>query len=181
MTDLQQIVAGCKLNDRKSQEKLYKQFYPAFFALCKSFFTDPHDVLTAINNGMLKIFKNIGQFDATKGEFFNWCYTIIRYSALTLVRDKRANLMVELQDEHVEYIAVNPFKALEWKDIYIQLDKLPAATRAVCTLFYIEGFSIKEIGESLKLKEGTVKWHLSECRLKLKTIFDQLSIIEKSA
>ncbi|MBZ5856796.1 RNA polymerase sigma factor [Flavihumibacter profundi] len=169
------------MNDRKSQEKLYKQFYPAFFALCKTFFSDNHDILTALNNGMLKIFRNIGQYDPSRGEFFNWCYTIIRNAALTLVRDKRANLTVELKDDLNVYTTINPFRQFEWKDIYVYLDKLPAGTRAVCSLFYLEGYNIREIGEALELKDGTVKWHLNECRNKLKVIFEQSPIIERSA
>jgi RNA polymerase sigma factor (sigma-70 family) len=149
--------------------------------LCKTFFSDNHDILTALNNGMLKIFRNIGQYDPSRGEFFNWCYTIIRNTALTLVRDKRANLTVELKDDLNAYTTINPFRQFEWKDIYVYLDKLPAGTRAVCSLFYLEGYNIKEIGEALELKEGTVKWHLNECRNKLKVIFEQSPIIERSA
>jgi RNA polymerase sigma factor (sigma-70 family) len=54
--------------------------------------------------------------------------------------------------------------------VYYYLDKLPPATRAVCTLHYLEGYAVKEIAELLKISEGTIKWHLSESRNKLKTL-----------
>jgi RNA polymerase sigma-70 factor (ECF subfamily) len=171
--DLQDIINGCIKKDPACQEKLYKQFYPAFFALCKSFFTDNHDILTALNNGMLKVFKHIQEYDPAKGSFFNWAYTTVRNAALTLIRDKKPNLSFELNDHIQEAYSSSPFKQLEWKDIYYYLAQLPANTRYVCTLFYLEGFSIKEIAASLDMKEGTVKWHLNECRSRLKTIFDQ--------
>jgi RNA polymerase sigma-70 factor (ECF subfamily) len=53
---------------------------------------------------------------------------------------------------------------------------LPAATRAVCTLFYIEGFSIKEIAAQLNISEGTIKWHLNESRNRLRILFTQKQI-----
>ncbi len=171
MEDLTNILQGCKNNCRLSQEKLYRQFYPALFALGKKFFSDNHEILTAINNGMLRVFKNIDQYDASKGEFFNWVYTIVRNAALTLIRDKNTIIYAELQDDITSSSTINPFKKAEWKDIYIYLDKLPGATRAVCSLFYMEGFSIKEIVDALGIKEGTVKWHLNESRNKLKEIF----------
>ena len=134
---------------------------------------EKHEIITALNNGMLKVFNNISQYDASKGELFNWMYTVVRNAALTMLRDKKTIITIEINDIVPEILNHNPFQKAEWKDIYIYLDKLPPTTRAVCSLFYIEGFSIKEIGISLDMKEGTIKWHLSESRSKLKSIFEK--------
>jgi RNA polymerase sigma-70 factor (ECF subfamily) len=170
--DIENIIHGCRQQDRKCQEALYRQYYAALFALCKSFFSDEHDIVTALNNGMLKVFQNIDQYDMTKGKFFNWVYTTVRYAALTMIRDRKPNLTYELNENMQEASAGNPFAKLEWADIYFYLDQLPSNTRIVCTLYYIEGFSIKEIAASINMKSGTVKWHLNECRTRLKTIFE---------
>jgi len=167
------IIDGCKKNDPQSQEKLYKQFYPAMFALCKCFFSDNHDILTAVNNGMLKVFRNIDKYDPAKGDLFNWAYTTVRNAALTLIRDKKTRLTFELNENNSDAVVNNPFKQLEWKDIYYYLDQLPPNTRYVCSLYYLEGFSIKEIVQLIDMKEGTVKWQLNECRTRLKEIFEQ--------
>jgi RNA polymerase sigma factor (sigma-70 family) len=172
LSNIKEILEGCKRNDRQSQEKLYHQFYPALYGLCKQFFDDKHDVLTALNNGMLKVYKNIEQYDSSKGEFFNWAYTIVRNAALTLIRDKKQYTLQELNEETVSLPAGNPFYKLERQDIYVYLGKLPPVTRAVCSLFYIEGLSIKETASSLTIQEGTVKWHLNQCRTKLRRIFE---------
>lgn len=144
--------------------------YPALFALCKTFFDEKHDILTALNNGMLKVFKNIAQYDAAKGTFFNWAYTIVRHAALTIVRDAKTNEDLKYDGDVAPAPGHNPLANAEWKDIYIYLGQLPATTRAVCSLFYLEGFSIKEIATALGMKEGTVKWHLAESRSRLKPI-----------
>ena len=171
MDDIKHIIEGCKRQDRLSQEKLYRQFYPALFTLCKTFFDNNHDILTALNNGMLRVYKNIEQFDQTKGTFFNWIYTIVRNASLTLVRDKKTAASMELfTDELQDTVGYNPFLEKEWPDIFSCLAKLPPTTRAVCSLYYMEGFSIKEIAVALDMKEGTVKWHLNESRKRIKII-----------
>ena len=176
--DLQDIIQGCKNNDRISQEKLYRQFYPGLYALCKKFFNDPHDILTALNDGMLHVFKNIRQYDPAKGEIFNWAYTIVRNAAITQLKNRKLKYSTtEITVKIEKILSENPFKELEWNDIYFYLDKLPPATRAVCTLHYLEGFAIKEISECLDLSEGTVKWHLSESRSRLRTLFSKSSIL----
>jgi RNA polymerase sigma factor (sigma-70 family) len=151
---------------------LYLQFYPAMFNLCNKFFDDSQDIVTAVNNGMLRVFKNIDQYDSEKADLFTWIYAIVRNAALTVVRDKKTKAsVVELTSDIVAETNVNPFKNSEEGEVFVYLGKLTATTRAVCSLFYIEDYSIKEIAVSLIMKEGTVKWHLNEGRNKLKMIF----------
>ena len=176
LEDIKHIIEGCKRHDELSREKIYRKFYPALFALGRTFFEDEHDVITAVNNGMLRVFSHIEQYDPAKGTFFNWVYTIVRNVALTLIRDKKNHLTFELIENKPEAPGNNPFKQLEWKDVYYYLDMLPAKTRCVCSLYYLEGFSMKEIANAIDINEGAVKWHLSECRKRLRIIFEQLNI-----
>lgn len=165
-------MAGCKRRERQYQEKLYRQFYPVLFALCQNFFEDKHDIVTAINNGMLKVFANIDRYDPDKGEFFSWMYTTVRNAALTMLRDRKTQAFnyVEIEDRMGFLSRDDPFEALSASDIHICLMQLPVATRRICSLFYMDGFAIKEIAEALTISEGTVKWHLSESRRRLQTI-----------
>lgn len=174
LNPLPEILAGCRRRERQSQEKLYRQFYPVLFALCKNFFEDKHDIVTAINNGMLKVFSNIDQYDAAKGEFFSWMYTTVRNAALTMLRDRKTQAFdyVEIEDKMGFVSPDDPFEQLSANDIHLHLLQLPVATRRICSLYYMDGFSIKEIVESLAISEGTVKWHLSESRNRLKVIFE---------
>jgi RNA polymerase sigma factor (sigma-70 family) len=170
LEELQQLIHECSNHNRLAQEKLYRKFYPPLFLLCKRFFANNHEALECLNDGMLKVYKNIAQFENNKGDFFNWAYTIIRNTALDKLRLK-PHLPVEEINADVEFTyAENSFEALDWKDTYKLLDVLPPATRVVCTLYYIEGFKIKEISDELKLSPGTIKWHLSEIRLRLKPV-----------
>ncbi|MCE7065010.1 RNA polymerase sigma factor [Dyadobacter sp. CY326] len=173
LDNLETILAGCRRRDRQSQEKLYRRFYPALFALCRNFFEEKHDVLTALNNGMLKVFQHIDQYDPEKGEFFNWMYTTVRNAALTLLRDRKMQAFdyVEIDEQMGFESAENPLDALNASDIQIYLAQLPVATRRICGLFYLDGFSVKEIAEALEISDGTVKWHLSESRTRLRSIF----------
>lgn len=169
MDELQQLISDCIANKRLSQEKLYRKFYPALFLLCKRFFANDHDALEALNDAMMKVFRHLGTYNSSKGEFFNWVYTIVRNTALDNLKLVKQPVQ-ELNGQAEKSFDDNPLKSLEWKDIYVLLDALPPATRVVCSLFYLEGFSIKEIGEKLQLSIGTVKWHLSETRNKLKPV-----------
>ena len=168
MEDLHQLIKECAANNRLSQEKLYYRFYPALMLMCKRFFADDHTALEALNDGMIKVFKKINAYQPEKGEFFNWIYTVVRNTALDKLKLSAIPVIVELNGSAEFDTNENPFQALEWQDIYTLLDKLPPATRAVCALFYLEGYSVNDAAEHLNLTAGTVKWHLHEGRKKLK-------------
>ena len=172
--DLNILLKGCIRYDRPSQEKLYKQFYPDLFALCHKFFDDEHDIITALNNGMMNVFNSIEKYDAAKGDLYGWIYSIVRNAAISVVRTKKRDIITHelVSDMQVE-ASVNPLGNFEEEVILTFLTTLGATTRAVFNLFYVEGFLIKEISQSLDMKEGTVKWHLSESRGKIKIILTE--------
>ncbi|GGA98104.1 RNA polymerase sigma factor [Puia dinghuensis] len=171
--ELQLLINGCVKNDRASQEKLYKQFYLPLFSLCRRFFQNDHEAIESVNDGMLKVFEKVGSYRADKGRFFNWMYTIVRNTAV----DKfRASVVIPTGDmEEVvetEGVGANPVEWLESKELSLLFDQLSPAPRGICNLFYIEGYAIREIADRLRVSTGTVRWHLSESRKKLKPIID---------
>lgn len=169
MQEEYQLIEGCISNNRPAQEKLYRLFYPGLILLCKRFFRDDHTALETLNDGMMKVYKNIASYDAGKGELYNWAYTIVRNTALDKLKLASWPAPVALTEDGQSY-RDNPLKSLEEQDIYKLLDTLAPATRVICSLYYLEGFSIKDITIKLDLSTGTVKWHLSETRKKLKPV-----------
>jgi RNA polymerase sigma factor (sigma-70 family) len=173
LEDLQEIIAGCVLNDRKSQEKLYKQFYITLYCLCRRFFPNEHEAVESVNDGMMKVFERIGTFHPDRGKFFNWVYTIVRHTALDKLRASVARTtytdVIDAELIQIDLIN-NPIRSMESKDLYLLLDRLTPATRVIFDLFYIEGYAIKDIADELTISAGTVKWHLSDGRRKLKTL-----------
>jgi RNA polymerase sigma factor (sigma-70 family) len=170
LEDLQQLIQECAANNRLSQEKLYRKFYPPLMLLCKRFFRDDHEALEVLNDGMLKLYKNIHTYDVGKGSFFNWAYTIVRNTALDKLKLVKIPAAIELNGISKTHSEQNALQSLEWKDIHKLLDELPPATRGICVLYYLEGFSIMDICGKLGLSAGTIKWHLSETRKKLNPV-----------
>lgn len=170
MDNWDKIIHGCKNNNRRSQEKMYIIFYPALFALCKKFFSNSHDILTALNNGMLKVYSNIDQFDNSKGDFSGWVYTVVKNSALTMIRDRKSTIEIDFFESMEKFDDLIITDESDLTEVYKLLDVLPDTTRVVCSLFYLENYSIKEIATNLDIKEGTVKWHLHASREKIKSV-----------
>lgn len=166
--NLQHIINGCTRKDPVWQEKLYRLYYPALYLVCKTFFSEKHDIITALNNGMLRVYANIHLYNESKGSLYNWMHTVVRNAALTYLRDSKKITTIELTPDVKIDLTENTFAGFDWEKLLMLLEKLPTVTRAVVVLFYVEEQSVKEITQLLGMKEGTVKWHLSEGRKKLR-------------
>jgi RNA polymerase sigma factor (sigma-70 family) len=164
------IIAGCKKNDRKAQERLYRNFYESMMNLCVRYTKSEDDAKLVLNTGFLKVFKNIEKYDSQKAALYTWIRTIIVNSCLDHIKSKQ-NLIVpnELQESEMLYTDAEANTKVNVTEILHLIRKLPASTQAVFNLYIIEGYNHKEIAAMLHISEGTSKWHLSEARKNLKT------------
>ena len=167
------LIDGCKSNDRKAQESLYKHFYVEMLRVCYRYLKTDDLAKEALNIGFLKVFQNIAAYETAKGEPGAWIRTIIVRTCIDLVRKELKFNLSPIAD-HEEEIFVEPsvLSKLYAEDILQSIRKLPDATQLVFNLSVIEGYNHKEIGEKLNISESTSRWHLSEARKQLRTQLD---------
>lgn len=162
------VLTGCRRNDRKAQEALYRAYYKVMVAICLRYTKNEDDAVEVLNNGFLKVFQNIERYESGKGSLYTWIRIVVVNSCLDFIKKKaRAEPHKELNeaaDVHVPADAVSRMKAGE---LLALIRSLPSSTAAVFNLYVIEGYSHREVGALLGISEGTSKWHLSEARKQL--------------
>ena len=161
----QDLIKGCIFNDRRVQGLLYKQYCSSLMVLCKSYAKNEEDAVEMLQDGFLKVFQQIDSYDANKSSIYTWMRTIMIHTAIDFLRKQnRKNISVEWKEEHEPVIEAEALQRMSAQQIQCMLQHLPSTTRAVFNLYITEGYNHKEIGELLKISEGTSKWHLSEAR-----------------
>lgn len=167
--DIDKIIAGCVQNDRKSQELLYRQFFPTMMSMCMRYMGDKDKAAAIVNDGLLKVFLKIDQY-GHKGSFEGWIRRIVFRSLSDAVRKDSNYLKFMVFDEYEVSNNESILSKLYEEDILKLIDLIPAASGEVFILFAISGYSHKEIAEKKGISVGTSKWHLSEARKKLQAL-----------
>lgn len=167
--DIEKIIAGCKKNDRKSQELLYRQFFPTMMSMCMRYMGDREKAAAIVNDGLLKVFTRIDQYK-NLGSFEGWIRRIVFRSISDAVRKDSNYLKFMVFEDYETRSSDNVLSKLYEEDILKLIEKIPAASGDVFILFAVSGYSHKEIAELKGISVGTSKWHLSEARKRLQEL-----------
>ena len=189
---LQNIVTGCKKQDRASQKALYLKYVSSLMSICQRYVTNDSDAEEILNNAFLRIFKHIGQFN-NDGSFEGWLKRITVNCCLTYIgksnfinRTKIVALQNDNSDDSVLFSAGN-FSITEngtedkyRKEYLLKLvHNLPETTRLVFNLYVFEEFNHREIGDLLGIAERTSQAHLANARKILSEELDKKSLVHK--
>lgn len=173
------LIDGCRKNDRKAQELLYRNFYRAMMNLCVRYTKNERDALEAMNKGFYKVFKNILRYDASKSTLYTWIRTIILNSCLDLVKAHNSKpITAELLEATQVNITPSVFSKMSAAEILVLVQELPPSTQAVFNLYVMDGYNHGEIAKLMSISEGTSKWHLSEARKKLQKMMADKGIFK---
>ena len=168
--ELNDIINACKTNNSIAQERLYKHYFALMFSICKQYSEDQQTIVSIINEGFLKVFTNIKNFDFALGNFEGWAKKIITNTAIDFARSpKNKNQFIELKEDHDDEKSLHhlPDNHAEEEVLYL-IKKLPPVTQNVFSLHIFKGYSHKEISKMLGIAESTSRWHVAEARKNLK-------------
>jgi RNA polymerase sigma factor (sigma-70 family) len=159
------LIRGCRENNRKSQEMLYRRYAKALFNICLIYDSDRDNAKDILQEAFIKIFRSIDSYDRTCS-LKAWMKKIVTNTAIDNYRKNHT----EAQFIPIENI-VHPISneesvasVLNTRDIISQVNRLPDGARMIFQLHAIEGYSHREIAGLLNISEGTSKSQISRAR-----------------
>lgn len=103
-----------------------------------------------------------------KSQYFKtWLVRILMNECYTFLRKRARELPLD-EEIAVEQEFITVYIKEEYLDLYESMNQLEERDRICVQLFYMEGYSIKEIARVFKLPEGTVKSRLNRARVQIK-------------
>lgn len=166
------LVQGSIENNRKMQELLYERFAPKMYALCLRYSKNPDDAQDLLQDGFMKIFKNLPKFRG-EGSLEGWMRRIFVNTSIEYFRKVvRVQEMSEVQEYGIEDKEWNVLDNLAEKDIIGMLQELSPGYRQVFNMYVIEGYSHKEIGVIMGISEGTSKSQLARAKITMKKLVE---------
>lgn len=124
------------------------------------------DCEDVVQEAVLKAYANKDKLK--NPDFFKtWLVRILMNECYSFLRKRTREIPLNEEIlEDTEY--VEDFIKEEYLDLYECMKQLEEKDRICVQLFYMEGYSLKEIARVFRIPEGTVKSRLSRARVRLR-------------
>ncbi|MDO4616105.1 MAG: sigma-70 family RNA polymerase sigma factor [Lachnospiraceae bacterium] len=134
------------------------------YSTAKTILYDDQDCADAIQETIVKAFSKI---NTLRNDRFakTWLIRILINECYSMLRKSGRFVPLEYAKESGEW---GTEKNDEYLDLYRALDALKEELRMPLVLYYLEGFSIREIAQILSVSEGAVQKRLARARGKLR-------------
>lgn len=140
------------------------------YHVSKSILIHNQDCEDAVQGAILKAYDKL---DTLKEEqyFKTWLIRILINECYRLKRTEYPKIPYE---EYFEFSKADDKK--DYSELYLAIQKLPPQIRITIVLYYVEGYSVNEIKQILKIPSGTVKSRLAKGRKLLKTKLNHMGV-----
>ena len=157
-----EVVEDCLRGKESAMKKFYEHFHGFALSVCMSYCENRDDALEIMNDGFLKVFKNLDKIENIE-RIKPWLRRIMINVAIDHFRKHVKKQSTQLSENVADpnYGDVSVYAKLSSEDIMRAVQSLPTNYRLVFNLYAIEGYSHKEIGEILKIAESTSRANLS--------------------
>ncbi len=172
---------GCREGDRKSQKLLYEKYHSFAMKIVFRYIYNYEEAVEVTNDGFVKVFLSIDKFifeepGSIEKMLGGWIRKIMINCSIDLLRKKMLLPEIGGIPEYVWNIretAPSIEQLLIYKELVMQIKKLPPVLRIVFNMHIIDGYKHIEIAEILGIPVGTSKSSLMKARALMQKFINQ--------
>src|SRR5688572_18573005 len=165
--DVAQLVERARAGDAAATERLVRLHMGAAYAVALSVTRNPHEAEDVAQDALVLALERLAECREPR-KFGAWLVRIVRNRAFNHRRYLGIRAAEPLDNVDAAPNAASPLDDAERAELRERLNdavgELPQTQREVLLLHDLEGWKHREIGESLGMPEGTVRYHLFNAR-----------------
>lgn len=170
-----ELVSLLKQGDQTAFSYLYDNYNRALFQIVFNVLQNQELSEDALQEAFVKIWKNIGLYDNSKGTLFTWMLNVCRNIAIDKTRSK--GFKNNQQNQNIETtVSVSNKSSMAIKPELIGIkqlaEKLKPEFWEIIELIYFKGYTQSDVAETLDIPLGTVKTRCRMAMLELRTNFN---------
>lgn len=146
----------------------------SLYRVAKSILQNDDDCADAISEAVTKAFERLHTLREDKYAktwliriLINECFSIRRHAQRFICSGEEQELEIMLENNE------NVSEETDYSMLYAAIRRLPAKNRLVIILYYLEGYSVREIADLLHVGESAVKTRMSRARKEMKRMLKE--------
>ena len=163
------LIERAKNKDPDAFDRLMRTQLQKMYRIAISMLQNEEDAADAIQETVLKCWQKIGQ--VRNDEYFEtWLIRILINQCNDILKDRKKIIYVE---DIPEIVHEDDYFVNEWKAV---LNGLNEKYRVVMELYYVDGFSTKEIAGMLHIRDVNVRSRMARGRKQLEQLLSETGV-----
>jgi RNA polymerase sigma-70 factor (ECF subfamily) len=155
-----EIIRKVLHKDRKALPLLYDKYSGALFGVILRICRNQALAEDVLQETFLKIWENIGAYNADKGRFYTWAYRIAKNTALNAVR--KSDMLIQNEDLSVLKDRGATETEIDVQKLNGALSRLEPHHQEAISLVYFRGYTHREANEEMGVPLGTFKSYVRQ-------------------
>ena len=169
-----ELILGCLREEPRCQREIFERYSGSMMTVCLRYARHRLEAEDILQEAFIRIFDNLHRFEF-KGSFEGWIRRIVINTALKNYQRKHFSQeqigLEQLPESGQEPVA---YAQLGEEELLDMIARLPDGYRVIFNLYAIEGYSHKEIAETLGIQESTSRSQLLKARKLLQSQIERL-------
>ncbi len=178
------LVRRCVSGDAAAWQEIVQQYHRRIYNICYRFAGSPDDAADLTQEVFIKMYRTLKTFDGSRASFMTWVTTVTRNLLVDHFRKGKYDRITDSLDatpgnqdegltigDQLEDRGADPEERVQTqqtqKMVHEALQKLSPELREAVILRDLQDMDYKEIAQSLKVPEGTVKSRINRGRTEL--------------
>ncbi len=162
MKDTKEIILSKFLELRSESPELalrllMDNYGDVFNGLIVKMLDDEEAAEDVLQEGFIKVWKNINEYSPEKSSLFTWLHTILRNSAIDFLRRQNKRKIQKIDSGVYDNINFSQQTNIEDSGLIKQIQSLDTKYKEIIEQVYFKGFTQQEIAEANNIPLGTVK------------------------
>jgi len=157
------LIQPCLEGEQAAQRALFDGLLPCLKSAVRRYIWTETDVQDVLQEAFIRIFRNLHQFDRSKGRVQTWATKIAVNAAITQgMRDSKRKSLLE--PHHATSEEPEVLRQLDEQALLQRLKALPRENYEVLLLYAVDGYSHDEISVLLDITAVTSRKRLSRAK-----------------
>ena len=170
-SEMEQIVAGCRRRESKTQKFVYERYAPQLLGICMRYTHSADEARDLLHDSFIKIFEKITTLDKADN-LESWMRQIVINTSINYVT-RHHTLLVEDMSQVTEEFGdtTDPFDTDPYETALVMqaIQQLPDLYRMVFNMREVEEMEFADIAQQLNMKESSTRCALTRARQMLRS------------
>lgn len=155
-----EIIRNILNKDKNALYLVYDKYSGALFGVILRICRNQALAEDVLQETFVKIWENIGSYNADKGRFYTWAYRIAKNTALNAVR--KSDKLIQNEDLSVLKNKGVTETEIDFEKLNGALSRLEPHHQEAISLVYFRGYTHREANEEMGVPLGTFKSYIRQ-------------------